>query len=126
VDNEKAKYIINYFSHLLTSAERMAIKHTSSSYKLEHSTSDNINLTRIYREKGWLTSDESVLDLLKDGYENFELNVANRILDQNPDKVFFNNCPECNMLARTPRAKQCRHCGHNWHNELTADSGGTL
>jgi hypothetical protein len=115
VDSETAKYIINYFSNLLTSAERMAIKHTTSTYKLEHSTSDNTKVTRIYREKGWLTADQNAIDLLKDGYDNFELNVANRIINQNPDKVFFNNCPKCNKLARTPYARQCRHCGHNWH-----------
>jgi len=120
VDNETAKYIINYFSNLLTSEERMAIKHTNSTYKLEHSTSDNSNLTKIYREKGWLTSDQSVLDLLKDGYEKFELNVASRILSQNSDKIFLNNCPKCNKLARTPYARQCRHCGHSWHDLTVA------
>lgn len=99
----------------MTSGERMAIKHTTSTYKLENFNSNNSKLTRIYQEKGWLTSDHSVLDLLKDGYENFELNVANRIIDQNPDKVFFNNCPKCNKLARTPYARQCRHCGNTWH-----------
>ena len=116
MDSETAKYIIDYFSNLLTGEEKMAVKHTTSTYKLEHSTSDNTNLTRIYKEKGWLTSDQTVLDLLKDGHDNFELNVATRIVTQNPDKVFFNNCPNCNKLARTPYARQCRHCGHNWHN----------
>lgn len=115
MDNETAKYIINYFSNLLTGAERMAIKHTTSIYKLNHSNSDNTQLTRLYKENGWLTTDQTVLDLLKDGYENFELNVANRILTHHPDKVFFNYCPKCNKLARTPYARQCRYCGHNWH-----------
>lgn len=120
MDKETATYIITYFSNLLTSAERMAIKHTNSTYKLENSTSDNTTLKRIYKEKGWLTSDQSVLDLLKNGYDNFELNVANRIIDQNADKVFFNNCPKCNKLARTPYARQCRHCGHSWHDLTVA------
>ena len=31
------------------------------------------------------------------------------------DKVFFNNCPNCGKLARTPKAKQCRFCGYDWH-----------
>ncbi|MFD2967753.1 hypothetical protein [Sphingobacterium bambusae] len=118
MDNERAKYIIGYFSNLLSSVERMAIKHTTSTYKINNSTSDNTSLTKVYRERGWLTSDQNVLDLLKDGYDNFELNVANRILNQDSDKVFFNNCPKCNKLARTPYARQCRHCGHSWH-ELT-------
>lgn len=115
MDNETARYIIKYFSNLLTGAEQMAIKHTTSTYKIQHSNSDSASLTRIYREKGWLTSDQTVLDLLKEGYDNFELNVASRIVAQNPGKVFFNYCPKCNKLARTPYAMQCRHCGHDWH-----------
>lgn len=120
LDNETAKYIIRYFSNLLTSAEKMAIKHTTSIYQLEPSTSGNLNLTKIFRENGWLTSEQSVLDLLKDGYENFELNIANRIIDQNPNRVFFNHCPKCNKLSRTPYARQCRHCGHSWHDLTVA------
>lgn len=120
MDSETARYIIDYFSNLLKSEERMAIKHTHSIYKLEHSNSDNIKLAKIYREKGWLTSEQSVLDLLKNGYDKFELNVAERILNQNYDKVFLNNCPKCNRLARTPYASQCRHCGNNWHDQVVA------
>jgi hypothetical protein len=26
----------------------------------------------------------------------------------------INTCPQCGQLARTPLAKQCRHCGHDW------------
>lgn len=119
MDTETAKYIINHFSNLLTSEEKMAVKHISSMFKFEHSSSKNPNLKKKYLENGWLTSDQSVLDLLNDGYDTFELNVANRIMVQSPDKVFFNNCPKCNKLARTPYARQCRHCGHQWHH-LTA------
>jgi hypothetical protein len=115
VDNQTANYVINYFSNLLTGAEKMAIKHTSSIYKLQQSTSDNTSLTKIYREKGWLSSDQTVLDLLKDGYDNFERTVAKRIVSQNRDKVFFNYCPKCKKLARTPFARQCRYCGYSWH-----------
>lgn len=116
VDTETAKYIINYFSNLLTDLERRAIRHTHSTSKLEHRTSDNANLIKVYIEKDWLTSDQNVLDLLRDGYKQFELNTANRIVSQSPDKVFLNNCPKCTRLSRTPYARQCRFCGHNWHN----------
>lgn len=115
MNTETAQYIIKYFPHLLTAAERMAILHTSSTYKLEHATVDKPHRATVFREKGWLTEDQTVLDLLKEGYAQFELNVANRIVVQSPDKVFFNHCPKCNKLARTPRARQGRFCGHSWH-----------
>ena len=51
MDNETAKYIINYYSDLLTVDERIAIKYTSSFYKVENSISDYSKLTRIYKEK---------------------------------------------------------------------------
>ena len=115
MDTQTAKYIINYFPNLLTDLERRAIRHTQSTSKLEHRTSDNADLIKVYIEKDWLTSDQKVLDLLKDGYEQFELNTANRIVSQSSDKVFFNNCPKCTQLSRTPYARQCRFCGHNWY-----------
>lgn len=118
MDIQTAKYIINYFPNLLTDLERMAIRHSQSTYKLKGS--ENTNLIEIYRTKGWLTSDQSVLDLLKESYQQFELNTANRILSQNPDKVFFNYCPKCTKLSRTPYSRQCRFCGYNWHNLTVA------
>lgn len=36
------------------------------------------------------------------------------------EKVFLNNCPKCDKLARTPYAKQCRYCGYNWHHLTVA------
>ncbi len=51
-------------------------------------------------------------------YNAFELEVTKRIVQQNPSKVFFNNCPNCNKLARTPYTKQCRHCGHTWRDRI--------
>ena len=53
-----------------------------------------------------------------EGYDNFERKVAKRIVQQNPGKVYFNNCPKCNKLARTPYASQCRHCGHTWRDRI--------
>ncbi len=120
MDHETARYILSYFSRFLTDDERMAIKHTNSIYKLQNSSSDNTQLTRVYREKGWITSNQKVLDLLKDGYDNFELNAATRILTHGPGGVFFNRCPKCKKLARTPFARQCRHCRHNWHDLVVA------
>ncbi|MBT2622252.1 hypothetical protein [Chryseobacterium sp. ISL-6] len=52
--------------------------------------------------------------------EEFELEVAKRIMAETPEKVFFNNCPKCYKLARTPRAKQCRYCGHSWRDRVVA------
>lgn len=110
---EMANYIINYYSNFLSPEEKIAIRHIQSLYKLSYNSDPN--LEKAYRKQGWLTDNETVLDLLRNGYDTFEIRVANRILNENKDKVFLNNCPKCGKLARTPMAKQCRHCSHNWH-----------
>lgn len=67
-------------------------------------------------KRGWITQNEDAINLLQNGYEEFELEVAKRIMKEEPEKVFFNNCPVCHKLARTPYAKQCRYCGKSWKN----------
>ena len=113
MDAETANYIVTYYSNLLTLEEKLAFRHIHSLYKLSYES--NSNLEKAYRKQGWLTDNETVLDLLRNGYDTFEIRVANRILKDNSNKIFLNNCPKCGKLARTPMAKQCRHCSCNWH-----------
>ena len=114
---EVVNYILNYFSGLMNEQEALAWRHYSSEYKLMHSENeDSIEKRRkVYLNKGWLTEDKETLSLLKNGIDDFRLRTAERILNENIDKIEFNNCPKCGELARTPKAKQCRHCGHDWH-----------
>lgn len=117
VNQEIAKYIVKYYSDLLTDNERMAVKHHSHNIK-NGSTEiapQITSKTKIYKEAGWMTDNPIVLNLLNEGYDSFELKVAQRILERDSEKVFLNNCPECGRLARTPEAKQCRFCGITWH-----------
>lgn len=113
-------YIIRYFSNLLTKNELSAHIHFQTSCSLGFAIDDSsLKIKKMY-EKGWLSSDPKVLTLLKDGYETFELNVANRVINETLEKVFFNNCAKCGELARTPYARQCRFCGNNWHSTIQA------
>ncbi len=109
---ETANYIITYYSNLLTDNERQALQHCRSTIKLE----DDIDgkRTKMYYKTGWLSADPNILGLLENGYEQFAANCAARILNENPNGVYLNNCPVCGRLARTPYAKQCKWCGHNW------------
>ncbi|WP_462267366.1 hypothetical protein [Mucilaginibacter sp.] len=110
---EKADYIIAYYSNLLTLQEATALRHHRSTLKLEHVK--NPAMVRMYYNKGLLSDDPIILNSLTNGYVQFILNCVGRILHDNPDQVFFNLCPVCQKLARTPEAKQCRWCGHDWH-----------
>lgn len=118
MNKERAEYIINYFSKLLSREEETAIRHTRHSIQTDDSP-DNPMMRAIYLKHGWITEDQKVFQLLLNGYDHFQIQTAKRILEQNPDKVFFNNCPNCGKLARTPLAKQCRFCSYSWHSEIS-------
>ncbi|MGR3857793.1 hypothetical protein [Chryseobacterium indologenes] len=116
MDRETIDYIIRYFSKLMTKDEALALNHHMYTLK----SSENTRMRNIMIERGWINSDPEVIQLLEHGYEVFEQNVVTRIMKETPEKVFFNNCPKCHKLARTPRAKQYRYCGYNWHHLTVA------
>jgi hypothetical protein len=113
---------MDYYSRFMTSKEVAAMKHSITSQKFSKTTATNVTDSRsgFFAEKGWLSSDSEVLELIKDGIEAFRIKTATRIVKDNPGKVYFNNCPKCERLARTPNAKQCRYCGHSWHSQVVA------
>ena len=115
--DEEANYVFRYFGASMTQEEALAWKHYSLSTKLEHSQNEESVEARraIYFRKGWLTKDDEVLKLLDSGIDEFIRKVAQRILEEDSENVEFNRCPNCKRLARTPAAKQCRHCGYDWH-----------
>lgn len=113
MNRETVQYVFTYFGHLMTEEEQVAWRHYSSTLKLEGN--NNQTVTSFYEKHGWLSNDSVALGLLKDGYENFEMNVAKRILINNEGQIFLNKCAKCDLLARTPNAKQCRYCGYDWH-----------
>jgi len=44
--------------------------------------------------------------------QRIEQRFAKSLLD---GSVVINRCPKCNGVVRTPLAKQCLVCGHDWH-----------
>jgi ribosomal protein L40E len=59
-------------------------------------------------------ADDKTSELVAMGRKRMEIEIAMRLLNRSIDEV-INNCPKCGRLARTPRAKQCRQCGYDWH-----------
>jgi len=116
MDKEFVHYIMTYFSKLMTDAEKLALKYYMNTCKTEN----NPQMRKQMIARGWISQRTDIKDLLKDGYEAFERNVVKRIMNEMPEKVFLNNCPKCKQLARTPYARQCRHCGHAWHDLIVA------
>lgn len=104
---------MTYFKAFMTKKESQAWKQWSTAFKM--GGNPYADRVKISLERGWLSEDSEILDLLKNGYNEFEINTAKRILQQNQDSVILNNCPKCGKLARTPNAKQCHNCKYDWH-----------
>ncbi|PWN71342.1 hypothetical protein C1631_001590 [Chryseobacterium phosphatilyticum] len=100
----------------MTEDEKLALNYHIYTCK----SSDSPYLRNMMIEKGWISTDPKIAHFLSNGYEEFELNIARRIMNEFSKKVFFNNCPKCDKLARTPYAKQCRYCGYSWHHLIVA------
>ncbi|NIF05927.1 hypothetical protein F3J23_10790 [Chryseobacterium sp. Tr-659] len=115
MDKETIHYIITYFGNLMTHDEKLALRYQIFTYK----TSNNSQLKKGLTDKGLFNTSPKTASLLQNGFDEFALNVAQRILAEVPEKIFFNDCPQCNRLARTPFAKQCRYCGYSWRNRVT-------
>ena len=118
LDPQVAYYVVHYHTDLMTDVERKAWRHLFATLKATMGRSDETAQREAQNDKifsGMLSTEPNVLSLAKDGYQQFQLTTAARILRDSADKVFFNQCPACGALARTPSAKQCRNCGNDWH-----------
>ena len=60
-------------------------------------------------------SKEEIEELLQLPYSEVEKTIFNRLKEKYGEKVFYNRCPKCNQLARTPKAQQCPNCYCDWH-----------
>jgi hypothetical protein len=70
---------------------------------------------RSHFARGLLSNDPDLLKLASEGVDAFVMRTAQRILDQHPKEILFNYCPQCGALAKTPKARQCHFCRHDWH-----------
>lgn len=111
---ELQAYIFRFCTQFMTKTESRVLKRlllTPHGYQttLDASTASPL-LEELYGFK-----DETTNNILASGdAESIRLQIAQRLWAE-ADRSVFNFCPECEALARTPQAKQCRHCGHDWH-----------
>ena len=112
VMTEVQRYIFVYYSQLLTIQERAAWKNIITEEKIQH-TGETIQAELMRRR--WISTDPKVLALLSAGREIFFEKTVERVIAESADQIFFNYCPQCQALAKTPRAKQCPTCFFSWH-----------
>lgn len=123
MEYQEAKYIIDNFPRLMTELERKALRQFSLSNKLgsPNKYEDKERFERrkeMFKEKFGYKENSELLKMFENGYESFAIKTAKRISEDSPKEFKLNKCPNCDFLTRTPYAKQCRKCSHNWHDEI--------
>jgi hypothetical protein len=124
---DEARYVFAYYDHPMTEHERLAYWHLVATAKATHGRSDadapeEPKSSMYYNLRERLSDDPSVLLLAREGLETFVLRTGQRILNDHRDQIELNRCPRCGALARTPTARQCRACRHDWHNDAGSQS----
>jgi|LakMenEpi10Aug09_1017262.scaffolds.fasta_scaffold02245_1 rubrerythrin len=107
-------YILKHFRHLMTPLERRTVEYASPIVR----SSDHWKIRRLYdflEERDGHVSDEEVMEAFKIAHAQRMDHATDRLLTNSPDSLFINRCPKCDRIAKTPEAKQCLWCGHDWH-----------
>ncbi len=106
------RYISQYCTEYKTASENAASNHYFAQVKLLKLKDQSKSVSDAYEKLA--SKDPEVLELLKDGYDNFVYKFAQRIYENHFHELEINKCPKCKGVARTPQAKQCRYCGNSW------------
>ena len=110
---ELQKYLLDHSREWMLPEEIRALTRISLT-KWAEEADRKIALTEPKMEAFYGFADEKTNKLVELGKEQLQIRIAERLLRDAGDKI-INNCPKCGKLARTPRAKQCRYCRHDWH-----------
>jgi hypothetical protein len=105
-------YISQYCRQFMTEKEKLADRHYFAQKKFFKFRNRSARGAELYDQ--WATDDADALALLTDGYTVFRTNFTKRILKEHGQELELNLCPECDKIARTPEAQQCRYCDHSW------------
>ncbi len=113
MEKELKKYLIEQCRKWMLPEELKALRRSTLTEFGQESTnkiaSRNIKMELIY---GF--NDDKTNELVSLGKDELENQIAIRLLKDHEQEL-INNCPSCGALARTPFAKQCRFCRHDWH-----------
>jgi hypothetical protein len=123
-DRDIAQYVFRWFRNLMTPLEKRAANHLYATMKaaplkshIEAQSEEEKTAGRYRFFTDPISDDADVLRLTEGGFEGFIERTSARILDESRHLISFNRCPKCGGLARTPTARQCRYCAHEWRAE---------
>lgn len=117
--DEQVSYIFTHFKELFTENETKTLQHLHimETYKEKYISFETTEMYKRYVSTGHISKNPEVLELAKDGLDKFRYKTAQRVYREHPKEVEHNVCEKCLKPTRTPKARQCRFCGHTWFNK---------
>lgn len=113
--DELTRYILHNYDRLMTSEEQKASFVAMTRMKFGD---EEIPLAAV-------EEDLEVRRLAQMGKEELNRHVVERIMKDHGEAIVLNRCPDCSRLVATPKAKQCLHCGWDWHDPENPVRRGT-
>jgi hypothetical protein len=112
-ETETTRYVWDYCQSLMTDLERRVFKAIIARQKSDASSPE---MARTLLQSWGGGNDAEIEAALADGAEAFRQRVCRRLLQAQVMKV--HRCPRCDRVLRTPTARQCFWCGHDWHEAI--------
>ena len=106
------KYVLTYYSEYFTELESIGFKAILAEEKAQNASP---SMADKLREKWGAKNNPEVVAALSEGSDKFNEAVFQRLMSEHGNDIFINRCPKCKKIAKTPKAKQCPWCFHDWH-----------
>ena len=103
-------YVWSHCTHLMSQFDQVGLKAANARFKAENSSPE---MAKKILARWGAENNPEVTEALERGGDEFREAVRDRVLRDHPEVI--NRCPCCKKVVRTPKAKQCRWCQHDWH-----------
>jgi hypothetical protein len=106
-------YICEVHSQMMSNFEHRA--NNAIVVREKASASSCPSFAQMLNETYGCPGDPEIATALAAGPDAFRRGVVRRILNERPQELIINRCPQCKRVVRTPQARQCFWCNHDWH-----------
>jgi hypothetical protein len=105
------EYLTWNYPALMTDAERRSL---DLALKREKALSSDVAAGRLPK---WLAAaGAEAVENSRKGARALAVEIGRRIQrDVWAGRIVVNRCPSCSRIVKTPLARQCLWCGHDWH-----------
>ena len=109
-------YIMRHAKHYMTDFEKRCVHLGILREKAE--AADDPSLHELSRDSWSREGSDDMERALTNGVWDYQMQIRERLQREAKEgTLLVNRCPRCHGVARAPLAKQCRWCGHDWHDD---------